>query len=445
MEDDRSENAELLALQKIDEAATQLQQQGNYVEALECMERGLVLRQHFFGADSDEVWRACKTVGEMCNLLAMTYLQQEDFNMALELLKKAEILTERDPPGRAVTFNNMACYYRRMGKLHVALTNLTKALKIESRLQKVDNPADTHLNMCAVLSQLGRHQGALEHAQSSLILLQEELFGSSRKQEMGADRVAVLAIAYHNIGVEQEFLKKFDQSILSYKKGVEFAEQHLGAQHGITVTVRNSLIAAKRAHGQRQLKNRTFQAGASTKRGNRSSKNGSKKNTLNASKSKLMEDAAVGSYNDVGASTFAQDFSDMNLSEEISSMPTLPLSTAKIRDEVLQDMVSPRPEIEEQPLGDEVVVENSKDPDSACDMDDDLNMMSHIQGNKEVETDVGQEVRIENSKEIEDEDSKEAEGEESKHDYYDNSKEGQSGGSLETREVDLKGKEESKR
>lgn len=87
--------------------------QGNYLEALECMERGLVLRQHFFGADSDEVWRACKTVGEMCNLLAMTYLQQEDFAMVLELLKKAEILTERDPPGRAVTFNNLACYYRR--------------------------------------------------------------------------------------------------------------------------------------------------------------------------------------------------------------------------------------------------------------------------------------------------------------------------------------------
>jgi tetratricopeptide (TPR) repeat protein len=194
------------------------------------MERGLVLRQHFFGADSDEVWRACKTVGEMCNLLAMTYLQQEDFGMSLELLKKAEILTERDPAGRAVTYNNMACYYRRMGKLHVALTNLTKALKIESRLQKVDNRADTHLNMCAVLSQLGRHQGALEHAQSSLILLQEELFGNPRKQDMGADRVAVLSIAYHNIGVEQEFLKKYDQSILFYKKGVDFAEQHLGAQ-----------------------------------------------------------------------------------------------------------------------------------------------------------------------------------------------------------------------
>jgi hypothetical protein len=38
---------------------------------------------------------------------------QEDFAMVLELLKKAEILTERDAPGRAVTFNNLACYYRR--------------------------------------------------------------------------------------------------------------------------------------------------------------------------------------------------------------------------------------------------------------------------------------------------------------------------------------------
>ena len=103
------------------------------------------------------MWRACKTVGEMCNLLAMTYLQQEDFAMVLELLKKAlsspacetrgrcgnertrdrsqaEILTERDPPGRAVTFNNLACYYRRQGKLHAALQYLQKARFLPPRL-----------------------------------------------------------------------------------------------------------------------------------------------------------------------------------------------------------------------------------------------------------------------------------------------------------------------
>lgn len=93
-----------------------------------------MLRQHFFGSDSEEVWSACKIVGEMCNLLAMTYLQQEDFGMVLELLKKAEILTERDNAGRAVTYNNLACYYRRRGKLHSALQYLHKALKIEAKM-----------------------------------------------------------------------------------------------------------------------------------------------------------------------------------------------------------------------------------------------------------------------------------------------------------------------
>lgn len=243
-------NAELLALQRLDETCAQLQKQGNYLEALECMERGLVLRQHFFGAESDEVWSACKTVGELCNLLAMTYLQQEDFNMVLELLKKAEILTERDPPGRAATYNNLACYYRRQGKLHAALQYLQKALKIESRLANVQNPADTHINACAVLSQLGRHQTALEHAQNALILLQEELLsppGSSAAQiPPQADRIAVLAIAYHNIGVEQEFLKRFDQSMLSYRKGVEVAERYLGSKHAICITLKNSLVAAKK-------------------------------------------------------------------------------------------------------------------------------------------------------------------------------------------------------
>lgn len=215
------------------------------------MERGLVLRQHFFGAESDEVWTACKTVGEMCNLLAMTYLQQEDFNMVLELLKKAEILTERDMAGRAATYNNMACYYRRQGKLHAALQYLQKALKIESKLQNVQNPADTHINACAVLSQLGKHQTALEHAQNALILLQEELLSppgsTSAAGPPQADRIAVLAIAYHNIGVEQEFLKRFEQSVLSYRKGVEVAERYLGARHPICITLKNSLVAAKKS------------------------------------------------------------------------------------------------------------------------------------------------------------------------------------------------------
>ncbi len=159
------------------------------------------------------------------------------------------MLTEREPAGRAVTYNNYACFARQQGKLQTALQYLTKALAIEQRLVHVDNPADTHLNMCAVLSQLGRHTEAQAHALAALKLLQEELFGGTTVA--GApkppDRIAVLAIAYHNLGVEHEFLAQYTASLGAYTKGVEVASVYLGPDHGIAGTLRTSQLAAARA------------------------------------------------------------------------------------------------------------------------------------------------------------------------------------------------------
>ena len=59
------------------------------------------------------------------------------------------------------------------------------------------------------------------------------------------DKVAVLAIAYHNMGVEQEFLRSYPAAILSYKKAVNFAEKNLGAQDGITMNLRSVYENAK--------------------------------------------------------------------------------------------------------------------------------------------------------------------------------------------------------
>ena len=55
----------------------------------------------------------------------------------------------------------------------------------------------------------------------------------------------MLAIAYHNMGVEQEFLRSYPAAILSYKKAVNFAERYLGADDGITQNLRNVYENAK--------------------------------------------------------------------------------------------------------------------------------------------------------------------------------------------------------
>jgi tetratricopeptide (TPR) repeat protein len=202
---------------------------------------------------------------EICNILAVYYLKKEDINSALDLLKKSEELCESNELGQAMTFNNMACYYRRIGKMRTALNFLQRALTIESRLQRPETQADTHLNICAVLSQLNKHELALNHAMSAVILLQEMMLrrrldpGSmaedeleeiaaqeaGKDQQQNKDKVAVLAIAYHNMGVEQEFLRSYPAAILSYKKAVNYAERNLGPEDGITQNLRSVYENAK--------------------------------------------------------------------------------------------------------------------------------------------------------------------------------------------------------
>jgi hypothetical protein len=63
---------------------------------------------------------------------------------------------------------------------------------------------------------MGKHELALQHSMKALILIQDELINKldvlntaegagGKKPE---DRLIVLCIAYHNIAVEQEFLKQ---------------------------------------------------------------------------------------------------------------------------------------------------------------------------------------------------------------------------------------------
>ena len=75
------------------------------------------------------------------------------------------------------------------------------------------------MNICAVLSQLNKHELALNHAMSAVILLQEMMLRkkldpqsaldddlddapATQNKDSNKDKVAVLAIAYHNMGVE---------------------------------------------------------------------------------------------------------------------------------------------------------------------------------------------------------------------------------------------------
>ena len=173
----------------------------------------------------------------------MIFLQKEKFDLCQMFLKKAELLALSSNHHKAITYNNLACYYRRIKKYRSALTYLENALAIELKLESVESLADTHLNLCAVLSQLGRHSEALEHILMSLVMLQEEILGSDKPRN--AERMPVLAIAYHNMGVELEYLKRYEESINAYKKAVKFGEENIGPESNLVENLKNVLSNAK--------------------------------------------------------------------------------------------------------------------------------------------------------------------------------------------------------
>jgi tetratricopeptide (TPR) repeat protein len=138
------------------------------------------------------------------------------------LLKKAELFAEGNPRMKAITYNNFACLFRKTNKLRNAMNYLEMALALEysclndsdenvSDGLTISNPCEIHLNICAILSQLGKHDIALHHAMKALILIQDELLTISKVPSDGTtsieSRQTVMIIALHNIAVEYEYLK----------------------------------------------------------------------------------------------------------------------------------------------------------------------------------------------------------------------------------------------
>lgn len=95
-------------LNELDAQAAELQKEGNYSEALEISEEALILRKNKYGINSKQVAKSCKQLCELCNLLSMAYLQKDNFSMSYDLLKRSEMLAEKNEQGKAVTFNNFA-------------------------------------------------------------------------------------------------------------------------------------------------------------------------------------------------------------------------------------------------------------------------------------------------------------------------------------------------
>merc|ERR1719510_1751310 len=134
----------------------------------------------------------------------MKSLKEGNVQESCRFFEKAEALTDpanlhMNPESRmvlrAVTYNNMGCFYKSMSKLHTALQYLKKAQKIEEKSNgKCQNPAGTHLNLCALYSQMGKHLDALQHARRAL-----ELLETNPPERSSSNSESLISVAYFNM------------------------------------------------------------------------------------------------------------------------------------------------------------------------------------------------------------------------------------------------------
>ncbi|CAG9326097.1 unnamed protein product [Blepharisma stoltei] len=170
------------------------------------------------------------------NRTAMENLRQGNVSASFQLLNKAQDFLDQ-PHDReikmklkAITFNNLGCFYKKTGKVSLALKFLQKALDLDvTSPSEKTNLAGTHLNMCAIQSGMGNHELAIKHALKAIEFLKDV-----EEVEFAPSIGATTAIAYHNAGVEYEYLKNYEKAEECYKIGYGKAEENIGTGHNIT-------------------------------------------------------------------------------------------------------------------------------------------------------------------------------------------------------------------
>ena len=149
----------------------------------------------------------------------------------------------------SLTMNNLGCYYKKVFKPNVALKYMKQALeKEEESNQPRSHIASTKLNICAILSQLIKHQQAIDYANSAvrdllttlrIVKIKNLPTDEEKKFTLEEDNLTMetlnipesneqalnqtLGIAYYNLAVEYEHIHDYETARRVYYKSLQFS------------------------------------------------------------------------------------------------------------------------------------------------------------------------------------------------------------------------------
>jgi len=132
---------------------------------------------------------------------------------------------------KILTYNNLSCIYRKLGKLTLALKIMSFALELEEKLAQENygnsniSIISTYLNKSSILSQTGQHEKALETINMALDKMQE---AETRINSSAGDKTHIQNLrmsAFYSLAGELLHLKQYEKAILGYNKAKEYAQE----------------------------------------------------------------------------------------------------------------------------------------------------------------------------------------------------------------------------
>ena len=165
---------------------------------------------------------------------------------------------------KAVTLNNLGCFYKTTGRPHLALQYCYSALEIEREMEDGLSMSSTHLNLCSILSAMKKHSEAYEHAEDALRLVEE-----SEATAGGPAGISLRAVAYHNMAVQLEAMNMLAKAVEMLTLASKAAREELGADSPIALSLDK----------QRARKERALLVSAARSKARASARNGHRRST----------------------------------------------------------------------------------------------------------------------------------------------------------------------
>ena len=212
--------------------------QGEYDKALEYSKMALSICEEVLGKDYT-------STATIYNNMGLVYFRQGDYPKALELNHKALTINEKvlgkEHPDTATTYNNIALVYIRQGEYPKAFEWCHKALNIREKVMGKEHPdtATTYNDIASVYYSQGDYAKALEWYHKALNIYEKEL---GKEHTATSTKYNNIALVYWHKG---EYAKAFEWIHMV----LYIREKVLGKEHPDTATTYHDIASVYYSQG----------------------------------------------------------------------------------------------------------------------------------------------------------------------------------------------------